>query len=211
MDSPANQIKSNNWLSIGIALALSAFRVWAGWLWTTQLGWKWPWLGAGGFGCDAYRFNVPAGQTVVAGETGLHGLCDWMQREVNYPFIGLYADFVKNIVIPNFDFFAWLTFFTEGFIALSLILGFLTRLGGFLGTFWGLSLLIGLLNVPGESLGIFLPYIIPPAVFMVIGARNQFSVDAWLGKRYEQWAGRNRVGRLVKFASGAKPGSAGVV
>src|SRR5437763_15166326 len=94
--------------AVGIALVLTVFRVWAGYLWFTELGWKAPWLNAG-FGCDAYRFNPPAGQQI-------HGLCDWMQREANYPAIGLYGDFVKNIVIPNFDFFAWLTIFTETFI-----------------------------------------------------------------------------------------------
>ncbi len=191
-------------VSIAIAVVLTLFRVWAGWLWTTQLSWKAPWL-EGGFGCDAYRFNPPAGQE-------LHGLCDWMQREVKYPTIGLYSDFVKNVVIPNFDLFAWLTIFTETFIAISLILGILTRLGGMVGTLWGLSLLIGLVSVPGEDVFAFLPYIIPPAIFAVIGARNQFSIDALLAKRYEAWAEtKNPLGRLLKLISGARPGSAGVI
>lgn len=195
---------ANFWIMVGIAVILTLFRIGAGYLWFNQLSWKAPWLNAG-FGCDAYRFNPPAGQE-------LHGLCDWMQREVTYPTIGLYGDFVKNIVIPGFDLFSWLTIFTEGFIAFSLIFGFLTRLGGLLGAGWGLSLLIGLSSVPGEHWYDFLVYIIPPAIFFVIGARNQFSIDALLAKRYEDWAAnKNLLGRLLKLASGAKPGSTGVI
>jgi uncharacterized membrane protein YphA (DoxX/SURF4 family) len=195
---------ANFGMTLGIAIVLTLFRVWAGYLWLTQLSWKAPWLNAG-FGCDSYRFNPPAGQE-------LHGLCDWMQREVTYPTIGLYGDFVKNIVIANFDLFAWLTILTETFIAVSLILGLLTRLGGLVGTAWGLSLLIGLSGVPGEHWYDFLFYIIPPLVFAIIGARNQFSVDALLAKRYESWAAaKNPVGRLLKLVSGARPGSAGVI
>ena len=144
--------------------------------------------------------------------TPVEAVCDWMQREVQYPTIGLYGDFVKNIVIPNFDLFAWLTIFTESFIAVSLIFGILTRLGGLIGTLWGLSLLIGLLSVPGETLFTYLPFIIPPAVFAVIGARNQFSVDALLAKNYQRWASKNNpLAKLLNLATGAKPGSAGVI
>ena len=195
---------ANFWLMVGLAVVLTLFRIGAGYLWFNQLGWKAPWLNAG-FGCDAYRFSPPAGQE-------LHGLCDWMQREVNYPTIGLYGDFVKNIVIPGFGLFSWLTILTESFIAFSLIFGFLTRLGGLVGAGWGLSLLIGLSSVPGEHWYDFLVYIIPPLIFLVIGARNQFSLDALLAKRYESWAGRkNPLGRLMKLVSGTKPGSAGVI
>ncbi len=193
------------WIMVGIAVALTLFRIWAGYLWTTQLGWKAPGLNTGGFGCDAYRFSPPAGQE-------LHGLCDWMQKEADHPTIGLYGDFVKNIVIPNFGLFAWLTVLTEGFIAFSLIFGFLTRLGGIIGTLWGISLLIGISGIPGEHWYDFLFYIIPPLIFAIIGARNQFSLDALLAKRYESWASSgNLIGKIVKLATGARPGSAGVI
>ncbi len=200
--SPVNN--SRRGITIGLAVVITLFRVWAGYLWLSGLGWKAPWLKAG-FGCDAYRFSPPAGQP-------LSGLCDWMQKEVQYPTIGLYGDFVKNIVIPNFDFFAWFTIFTESFIAISLIFGILTRLGGLIGALWGLSLLIGLLSVPGEGLFTYLPFIIPPAIFAVIGARNQFSIDALLAKNYQKWASKNNpLAKLLNLATGAKPGSAGVI
>lgn len=204
MKTFSQQIGSRRGVAIGLAVVLTVFRVWAGYLWFSELGWKAPWVNAG-FGCDAYRFNPPVGQQ-------LHGLCDWMQREAQYPTLGLYGNFVKNVVIPNFDLFAWLTIFTETFIAVSLVLGILTRLGGLVGVLWGLSLLVGLVSVPGESFFNYLLFIIPPAVFAVIGARNQFSIDALLATSYDRWAsGKNPLGKLLKLATGAAPGSAGVI
>ena len=194
------------WLPIVLAVVLTLFRLWIGYNWFNELGWKAPWAGSGGFGCDAYRFNAPS-------HDQLHGLCDWMQREADHPAVGLYGDFVKNLVIPNFGLFAWLTIFTEVFITVSLVFGFLTRLGGLLGTLWAISLLIGLVAVPGESWSLYVfSYILPSLVFAVIGARYQFSVDALLGKRYEQWAANgNFFGRILRLVTGAQPGSAGVL
>jgi hypothetical protein len=194
---------SRPWLPVVIAIALTIFRLWIGYNWFTELGWKAPWAGSGGFGCDSYKFNAAHDQ--------LHGLCDWMQREADHPALGIYGDFVRNLVIPNFGFFSWLTIFTEVFITISLFFGFLTRLGGIVGTLWAISLLIGLIGVPGESWTVYvLGFILPSLVFAVIGARYQFSVDALLAKRYEKWAANGHwFGRLLLLATGAQPGSAG--
>ena len=201
MTRPANR----TWLLLIIAIVLTIFRLWVGYNWFNELGWKAPWAGSGGFGCDSYHFNASQGE--------LHGLCDWMQREADHPAVGLYGDFVRNLVIPNFAFFSWLTILTEGFITVSLFFGFLTRLGGIIGTLWAISLLIGLVGVPGESWSLYvLGFILPSLVFAIIGARFQFSIDALLAKRYEDWAANNSLwGKLVRLASGSKPGSAGVI
>lgn len=196
---------SNNlWLLVGVAVVLTLVRLWIGWMWFNELGWKAPWVGSGGYGCDTYHFSPPSGQE-------LHGLCDWMQREADHPAVGLYGDFVKNVVIPGFGFFAPLTFLTETFITVSLFFGFLTRLGGLVGTLWGISLLIGLVGVPGESAATYLLFIIPSAIFAVIGARYQFSVDSLLAKSYDKLDTTKPLGRLVKLVTGAQPGSAGVL
>ena len=176
-----------------------------GYQWFGEQGWKAPWAGSGGFGCDTYQFAAPAGQQ-------LHGLCDWMQKEADHPAIGLYGDFVKNLVIPNFGLFAWSTFFIEGFITISLLLGFLTRLGGLLGALWAVNLLIGLIGVPGESVLLYLVFIVLSGLFAVIGAKYQFSVDALLANQYDRMAASgNPFGKLLKLASGAQVGSAGVL
>lgn len=196
---------SRPWLPVVVAIALTIFRLWIGYNWFTELGWKAPWAGSGGFGCDSYKFNAAHDQ--------LHGLCDWMQREADHPALGIFGDFVRNLVIPNFGFFSWLTIFTEVFITVSLFFGFLTRLGGIVGTLWAISLLIGLIGVPGESWTVYiLGFILPSLVFAVIGGRYQFSVDALLAKRYEKWAANgNWFGRLLLLATGTQPGSTGII
>ncbi len=160
------QARTNSfWLLLVVSLGLTALRVYSGIRWAGELGWKWPWTGAGGFGCNSpARFNPPAG-------TELGGLCDWMTREARHPAIGLYGDFVSNLVIPNFDFFAWLTIFTEVFIALSLVTGLLTRLGGIVGALWAANLMVGLAAVPGEDLTFYLIYLIPPLIVAITGPR----------------------------------------
>lgn len=200
-----NQPTSNRlWLLVVIAVVLTLLRLWIGWMWFSELGWKAPWAGSGGFGCDAYKFSPPPGQQ-------LHGLCDWMQKEADHPAIGLYGDFVKNVVIPGFGFFAPLTLLTETFITVSLFFGFLTRLGGLVGTLWAVSLFIGLVGVPGESTITYLTFIVLSGVFAVIGARYQFSVDSLLAKNYDKLDTRKPLGRLIKLITGAQPGSAGVL
>jgi hypothetical protein len=198
--------KSSNrmWILVGIAVVLTLVRLWIGFQWFSELGWKAPWEGSGGYGCDSYKFNPPPGQE-------LHGLCDWMQREANQPAIGLYGDFVRNVVIPNFGLFAPLSFLTETFITFSLLFGFLTRLGGLVGGLWAVSLLIGLVGIPGESAPFYLTFIVVSGLFGVIGARYQFSVDSVLAKNYDKLGKKNRLGKLLKLATGAQPGSAGVL
>ena len=193
------------WLMLGIAIVLTLLRIWVGYMWFNELGWKAPWAGSGGYGCDTYKFTPPTS------DQQLHGLCDWMQKEVDHPAVGLYGDFVKNLVIPNFGLFAPMTFLVESFITISLIFGFLTRLGGLVGALWAVSLLIGLIGVPGESVITYLFFIVLSGLYAVIGARNQFSVDSLLAKNYDQLAQRNGFGKLLKLISGAKQGSTGVI
>ena len=121
---------SNFRVLLGIAIVLTIVRLFIGYQWFGEQGWKAPWAGSGGFGCDTYQFAAPAGQQ-------LHGLCDWMQKEADHPAIGLYGDFVKNLVIPNFGLFAWSTFFIEGFITISLLLRLPNATGRFSGSVMG--------------------------------------------------------------------------
>ncbi len=175
----------NSYLGLALSLGLTALRVYSGISWWGQLSWKVP----PEFGCGSQGFNGK-----------LSGLCDWMSREAQHPFIGLYGDFIKNIVIPNFTFFGWLTFLTEGFIALSLIFGLLTRLGGITGFLWALNLVIGLAAVPGEDLTFYLPYIILPLVASISGLKYQYTLDALLVRYYRKLVGRpGWTGKISSF------------
>ena len=143
-------------LSSLFPLVLSGNRSLIGLLWLASLRWK-----------------LPPAFTPAEGR----GLLDWLQLEVAYPTVSLYADFVASVVIPNFILFAWLTFLVELAIGLSLTLGLFTRIGALLGFLWSVNLAIGLLSVPGEWPWSYLMLIMWHALFLV-SAQHVGSLDA---------------------------------
>ena len=144
-------------------LVLSGSRSLIGLMWLMSLRWK-----------------LPPTFSPVEGR----GLMDWLELEIAYPTVGLYADFVANLVVPNFLLFAWLTFFIELAIGLSLTLGLFTRLGAFLGLVWSFNLAIGLLAVPGEWPWSYLMLIMWHSLFLVAGPYQPWGIDAlWQKKR----------------------------
>ena len=78
------------------------------------------------------------------------GLLYWMKQVVDHTAIPLQATLYANYVIPNINLFGPLVYLTEGFIALSLIVGFLTRWFSLLGLLMAVNLWLGLYSAPGE-------------------------------------------------------------
>ena len=139
-----------------LPLALSGCRSLIGLMWLMSLRWKLP-----------PTFSPAEGR----------GLMDWLELEVAHPTIGLYADFVAGVVIPNFLLFAWVTFLVELIIGLSLTLGLFTRLGAFVGLLWSFNLAIGLLAVPGEWPWSYLMLIMWHGLFLVSTQYQTWGVD----------------------------------
>jgi len=152
------------------SIALFIARVALGYLFFTQLFWKMP----PSFGCPPdFAFTT---HTVESGRVRLQrtsGLCDWIGVESAYatqprPFfvadmtsIGgprlsinlgwlarLNGLFIDNVVMPNIRWMGWLLWGAEAFIALSLILGLFTRLGGLVAIGVSAQLMIGLGGIP---------------------------------------------------------------
>lgn len=140
-------------------LVLSGCRTMIGLLWLASLRWKLP-----------PAFVAPAGQ---------RSLLEWLHLEVAHPTLGLYADFVASIVIPNFILFAWLTFLVELTLGLSLTLGWFSRVGAFLGLLWSLNLAVGLLAVPGEWPWSYLMLVMWHGLFLVSVNYQRWGIDAW--------------------------------
>ncbi|MEM7344085.1 MAG: hypothetical protein AAF485_07570 [Chloroflexota bacterium] len=140
-------------------IVLSGGRSMIGLLWLASLRWKLP-------------------PNFIPGE-GHRSLMEWLELEVAHPTIGLYADFVATVVIPNFIIFAWLTFFVELVIGLSLLFGLYSRAGAFLGVLWSLNLTIGLLEVPGEWPWSYLMLVMWHGLFFVSTPYQQWGIDAW--------------------------------
>lgn len=148
---------------------IAASRILIGFLWLFTLRWKLP-----------PDFAPAAGR----------GLMDWLQLEAQYPAFAFYGEFVANVVIPNFTIFAWIIFLSELAVALSLLTGTLTRLGGLLGLLMALNLGIGLLEVPGEWPWSYIMLAMWQGTFLVSGAGRLFGVDGWLRQRYSgKWVG----------------------
>jgi len=153
-------------LDILMPLVLSGNRTLIGLLWLASLRWKLP-----------PNFVAPEGH---------RSLLEWMHLQMAHPTLGLYADFVAGLVLPNFLLFAWLTFLIELVIGLSLTLGLFSRLGAALGLLWSLNLAVGLISVPGEWPWSYLMLIMWHGLFLVSVSRQSWGLDHWVRGKSNQ-------------------------
>jgi hypothetical protein len=147
-------------------IVLLIVRIGLGYLFFTQLFWKMPPT----FGCPAdYRFTTANADGRLARTTGL---CDWIgvesvwaQRErlfftantdnkggpeifLNLSFPAqINGAFIDGFVKPNIQWFGWIIWASEAFIFVSLVFGFLTRLGGLAAIGMSAQLMIGLAGI----------------------------------------------------------------
>lgn len=150
-------------------------RILIGVLWLTSLRWKLP-----------PDFIPPE---------GVRGLMEWLQLEVQHPFLPVYGQFVQLIVLPNFSLFAWAIFIGELLTGLGLLLGLFTRAASILGLLMSLNLLIGLFEVPGEWPWSYLMLATFHFLFIVMEPGRVWGLDGW-------WAGRRAVVSLPGKRSG---------
>jgi uncharacterized membrane protein YphA (DoxX/SURF4 family) len=155
-------------------------RLMIGLLWFTQLLWKLP----PSFGCPA---NFAVSTSITARTTGL---CDWVGLMSIYSLIPLQASLVKKFVIPNMAWMGWLIFLMEAFVAVTLILGLFTRLGGLVGLLQAMNLFFGVSAVPGEWYWSYLMLAILSLIFLAIPTGRTLGVDAWLRPRLRGGAGK---------------------
>lgn len=143
--------------------ALSGARSLMGLLWLISLRWKLP-----------PDFSPPA---------GMNGLRDWLNLMVAHPTLGIYADLVSGLVIPNFTLFAWLIFLAELVTALLLLSGFHTRAAALLGLLMSLNLGIGLAEVPGEWPWAYAMMAMWHGLLFVSPVPKLLGLDRWLRNR----------------------------
>lgn len=155
----------------GISLGL--FRMVFGLLWLDMAFQKAPWVIQ-----DGHRFGW------------LYG---WIRQEINHPTLGLYRAFLEAVVLPHFNLFGLLTFFTEIGLGISLLLGLFTVLGGIGGALWQLNIALGSFSVPGEWYWMWFLLIAPHLVFAATRAGRVLGVDGWLMDRVSR-AGKQRGG-----------------
>jgi len=128
------------------------------------------------------------------------GLWYWVQQEIQYPTVSAYRDFLVNVLVPHWTFFGYLTLFTETFIAVTLMLGLLTRLGAFVALVMAANITIGILSVPHEWGWTYTMLIMFAALFLLTGPGRSIGLDAVLGPRLDEAGARgNLTGRLLSW------------
>jgi thiosulfate dehydrogenase [quinone] large subunit len=171
--SPTLDVSSrvSDWLSrYGLVLA----RLVIGLLWITQLTWKMPPT----FGCPA---NFAVSTSYSARTTGL---CDWTGLMAVYSILPLHAAFVRNIVIPNIAWMGWFIWLMEVFIAATLVLGVISRLGAAVGIIQAVNLFIGLSAVPNEWYWSYGMLITLHVIFFCLPPGRFLGIDAYLRRRF---------------------------
>lgn len=165
---------------------LAITRIIIGYMWFQSTLWKLPPT----FGCSPdFAFT-----TDLAHPTA--GLCDFIGRQATAGSLDFYRAFLTGLVEPNIRLFGLFVYLTETAIALSLLFGFLTRLGGLVGALQSLVIGVGFLGVPNEWVWTYIFMLLINLALAVFAAGRTFGVDVWLRQRFAQQPGW--LGELVR-------------
>lgn len=106
------------------------------------------------------------------------GLRHLMIEMVNNASFSIQSRFVQETVLPHFSVFAPLVYGIEVFIAVSLILGLFTRLGGALGALMAVNLWLGLYRSSYECPWTYFFLILLQVIFTVFQAGRSLGLEA---------------------------------
>ena len=111
------------------------------------------------------------------------GLKFWMQQMVDHATTMLQSNLVRDVIIPHITLFGPLVYLTEVAIAVSLILGVLSRWGGLLGALMTLNLWLGLYSAPNEWPWTYGFLIIIQLLYFIDPPGRSLGVDALADRR----------------------------
>jgi uncharacterized membrane protein YphA (DoxX/SURF4 family) len=112
------------------------------------------------------------------------GLIHWMEVMVEHASTQLQSTLVRDLVLPNIALFGPLVYAIEVVIAVSLILGVVTRLGAALGALMAINLWLGLYNAPGEWPWTYMFLVVLQLIFLINPPGRSLGIDA-LAWRHE--------------------------
>jgi uncharacterized membrane protein YphA (DoxX/SURF4 family) len=125
------------------------------------------------------------------------GLIHWMEEMVQHASTQLQSDLVHDLVLPNIAIFGPLVYAIEVAIAVSLMLGLATRLGGALGALMAINLWLGLYDAPGEWPWTYMFLVVIQLTYVIDPPGRSLGVDllAWQreGKSRESTLGLSLV------------------
>jgi uncharacterized membrane protein YphA (DoxX/SURF4 family) len=158
------------------------FRLLIGCMWWQQTLWKLP-----PFYTD--HPDQPFGET---------GLAYWMGVMGKSAVIPWQADFVNNVVLPNFFVFAPVVYSLEVLTAVSLILGIFVRFWGIIGGLQILNLWLGLYNAEGEWPWTYFFLLLLQLIFAIHHYGRSLGIDALIAVR---WRGRRMLGAVADIVA----------
>jgi uncharacterized membrane protein YphA (DoxX/SURF4 family) len=132
---------------------------------------------------------------------GSGGLRYWMGEMAKWASTGLQRQFVKDIVLPHFYFFAPQVYFSEVLIAFTLILGLFSQLGAFMGALLAINLWLGLYRSPAEWPWTYFFLIVVQIMFLFQRPGRSLGLDAILVRQRQNSSDRSLWNRLVRFLS----------
>ena len=132
---------------------------------------------------------------------GSGGLRYWMGEMAKWASTGLQRQFVKDVVLPHFYFFAPQVYFSEVLIAFTLILGLFSRLGAFLGALLAINLWLGLYRSPAEWPWTYFFLIVVQIMLLVQRPGRSLGLDAILVRHGQNSSDRGLWNRLIRFLS----------
>lgn len=119
------------------------------------------------------------------------GLNYWVTQMGKSAFLTLQADFVNNVVLPNFLLFAPIVYVLEALTAVSLMLGVGVRLWGIIGALQILNLWLGLYNAQGEWPWTYFFLLVLQLIFALHQYGRSLGLDALIVERYARRGNRS--------------------
>ena len=132
---------------------------------------------------------------------GSGGLRYWMGEMAKYASTGLQQHFVKDVVLPHFYFFAPQVYLSEVLVAVTLILGFFSRLGALVGTVMALNLWLGLYRSPSEWPWTYFFLVLIQIMFLFYPPGRSLGLDAILLRHQRESREHGLWARLVQLLS----------
>jgi uncharacterized membrane protein YphA (DoxX/SURF4 family) len=111
------------------------------------------------------------------------GLIHWMEVMVEHASTQLQSTLVRDLVLPNINIFGPLVYGIEVIIAVSLILGVVTRVGAALGALMAINLWLGLYNAPNEWPWTYMFLVVLQLIFLINPPGRSLGIDALAWRR----------------------------
>jgi uncharacterized membrane protein YphA (DoxX/SURF4 family) len=159
-----------------------AFRLIIGAMWWQQSLWKLP-------------------PTYTDQPDGSGGLRYWVGEMAHYAAFGVQRHFVEKTVLPHFYFFAPQVYSAEVLIALSLMLGIFSRIGGLLGALMAANLWLGLYRAPSEWPWTYFFLMSIQITFLLYGPGFSLGLDALRSGRRSQLPEKTKQSPAVRSAA----------